>query len=107
MSSTLRKFPSFTSHTHKTNRRLSANNRSRTLEAYASAAADVSRAETPDSIRGGVFEASSASGSGGSSSTPSGSAATPASSTGAGASIMGQGAGVAGVVAMIAGLWGL
>lgn len=84
-----------------------ANNRSRTLEAYASAAADVSRAETPDSIRGGVFEASSASGSDGSSSTPSGSAATPASSTGAGASIMGQGAGVAGVVAMIAGLWGL
>ncbi|EOD44813.1 putative extracellular serine-rich protein [Neofusicoccum parvum UCRNP2] len=82
-----------------------ANNNQRTLTAYAAAAKDVSAAETPEEIRGGVFEAASSSGS--SSTTPSGSASTPASSTGAGASIMGQGAGVAGFVAMVAGLWGL
>ncbi|KAB2579126.1 putative extracellular serine-rich protein [Lasiodiplodia theobromae] len=87
-----------------------SNNRSRTLAAYSSAAADVSEAETPDSVRGGVFESSSSSSSSGSSSssTPSGSAATPASSTGAGVSLVGQGAaGVAGLVAVVAGLWGL
>ncbi|EKG17884.1 hypothetical protein MPH_04833 [Macrophomina phaseolina MS6] len=82
-----------------------ANNRSRTLAAYAAAAADVSQAETPAEIRGGVFEAASASG--GSATTPSSSASTPASSTGAAASLMGQGAGVAGLVAIVAGLWGL
>ncbi|KAL1648112.1 hypothetical protein SLS58_002439 [Diplodia intermedia] len=93
------------------------NSKSKTLAAYASAAADVDEAKTPAEIRGGVFESSSSSSSGSStsssgssssSSTPSGSASTPASSTGAGASIVGQGAAsIAGVVALVAGLWGL